>query len=65
MLDNFDEDLLREAVAINKGRSELEASGNVGLHNLRAIAETGVDFISIGALTKTVQPLDLSLRLED
>ena len=65
MLDNFDEDLLREAVAINKGRSELEASGNVGLHNLRAIAKTGVDFISIGALTKTVQPLDLSLRLED
>ena len=65
MLDNFDEDLLREAVAINKGRSELEASGNVGLHNLRAIAETGVDFISIGALTKTVQPLDLSLRLVD
>ena len=64
MLDNFDEDLLREAVAINKGRSELEASGNVGLHNLRAIAETGVDFISIGALTKCVTPLDLSMRFD-
>ncbi|MGB0765017.1 MAG: carboxylating nicotinate-nucleotide diphosphorylase [Luminiphilus sp.] len=64
MLDNFDVEALREAVAVNAGRSELEASGNIGLHNLRHVAETGVDFISIGALTKTVAPLDLSMRLE-
>jgi len=64
MLDNFNEDALREAVAINEGRSELEASGNVGLHNVRALAATGVDYISIGTLTKFVEPLDLSLRLE-
>ena len=64
MLDNFDVEALREAVALNAGRSELEASGNIGLHNLRHVAETGVDFISIGALTKTVAPLDLSMRLE-
>ena len=64
MLDNFDLEVLREAVAVNADRSELEASGNIGLHNLRRVAETGVDFISIGALTKTVAPLDLSMRLE-
>ena len=64
MLDNFSEAMLREAVAANAGRSELEASGNVAEHNLRSIAETGVDFISIGALTKRVEPLDLSMRLE-
>ena len=64
MLDNFDVEALREAVALNAGQSELEASGNIGLHNLRHVAETGVDFISIGALTKTVAPLDLSMRLE-
>ncbi len=64
MLDNFSENALREAVAINGGRSKLEASGNVGLHNVRALAATGVDYISIGTLTKFVEPLDLSLRLE-
>ena len=64
MLDNFDVEALCEAVALNAGRSELEASGNIGLHNLRRVAESGVDFISIGALTKTVAPLDLSMRLE-
>ena len=64
MLDNFDVEALRQAVGLNAGRSELEASGNMGLHNLRDVAETGVDFISIGALTKTVAPLDLSMRLE-
>ena len=63
MLDNFSLDDMREAVAITQGRAELEASGNVTESTLRAIAETGVDFISIGALTKVVMPLDLSLRL--
>ena len=64
MLDNFSETMLRDAVATNAGQSELEASGNIAEHNLRSIAETGVDFISIGALTKRVEPLDLSMRLE-
>lgn len=64
MLDNFSEAMLREAVAANAGQCELEASGNITELNLRSIAETGIDFISIGALTKRVEPLDLSMRLE-
>jgi nicotinate-nucleotide pyrophosphorylase (carboxylating) len=50
-------------VALNAGRSELEASGNVTQETLLSIAQTGVDFISIGALTKVIQPLDLSMRI--
>jgi nicotinate-nucleotide pyrophosphorylase (carboxylating) len=63
MLDNFSLDQMREAVTINNGQVELEASGNVTEFTLRPIAETGVDFISIGALTKDCRALDLSLRL--
>ena len=63
MLDNFSLDDMRQAVAVNNGRAELEASGNVTEATLRGIADTGVDFISIGALTKVVMPLDLSMRL--
>lgn len=63
MLDNFDLAGLREAVKLTNGRAELEASGNVTLETLREIAETGVDFISIGTLTKGCNPLDLSMRL--
>ena len=62
LLDNFDLDSLREAVRITAGRARLEASGNVDFPALRAIAETGVDYISVGALTKHVHALDLSLR---
>lgn len=62
LLDNFDNDLLRQAVAINAGRAVLEGSGNVTLETIRAIAETGVDRISVGALTKDVKALDLSMR---
>jgi nicotinate-nucleotide pyrophosphorylase (carboxylating) len=62
LLDNFDLELMRKAVAINKGRAELEASGGVNLKTVRAIAETGVDRISIGSLTKDVEALDLSMR---
>lgn len=62
MLDNFDLDTLREAVAINAGLSRLEASGGVNDGTLVAIAETGVDFISIGALTKDCKAVDLSMR---
>lgn len=62
LLDNFSNALLREAVAINAGRAVLEASGNVSLETIREIAETGVDRISVGALTKDVKALDLSMR---
>ena len=64
MLDNFTLDDMRKAVAMTAGKAELEASGNVTEETLRGIAETGVDFISIGALTKVVIPLDLSMRLD-
>ena len=63
MLDNFSLEDMRRAVAANSGRAELEASGNVNEQTLRPIAETGVDFISIGALTKDCKAMDLSLRL--
>ena len=63
MLDNFDLDLLKQAVKINNNQTELEASGNITLDTIRAIAETGVDFISTGSLTKDVKALDLSMRL--
>lgn len=63
LLDNFDLDRMREAVRINNGRAELEASGNVGLENARMVAETGVDFISVGALTKDVKAVDLSMNI--
>ncbi|MDI1230164.1 MAG: carboxylating nicotinate-nucleotide diphosphorylase [Methylobacter sp.] len=64
MLDNFSLEMLAEAVKLNSGAIELEASGNIGLDNIRAIAETGVDFISIGALTKHVRAVDLSMRIK-
>ena len=62
LLDNMGPELLRECVAINAGRAMLEASGGITLTNIRAIAETGIDYISIGALTKHVQAVDLSMR---
>jgi nicotinate-nucleotide pyrophosphorylase (carboxylating) len=66
MLDNFPVPRLREAVAIrnaHKGkRKELEASGNIDLDNVRAVAETGVDWISTGAITKSVRATDYSMR---
>ena len=62
LLDNFTLDELRQAVALNAGRAQLEASGNVNLGTVRAIAETGVDRISVGDLTKDVTAVDLSMR---
>lgn len=62
MLDNFTLDEMRSAVGLTAGRSKLEASGNIGRHNLRAVAETGVDYISMGSLTKDVKAIDLSMR---
>lgn len=62
LLDNFDLQQLSAAVQINAGRARLEASGNVELASIRRIAETGVNDISIGELTKTIQAVDLSMR---
>ena len=64
LLDNMSLDQLRQAVAITAGSAVLEASGNVNLETVRAIAETGIDRISIGGLTKDVRALDLSMRLQ-
>jgi len=63
MLDNFTLEQMRAAVIRNAGAIELEASGNIDLNNIRSIAETGVDYISIGALTKNVRAVDLSMRI--
>jgi nicotinate-nucleotide pyrophosphorylase (carboxylating) len=67
LLDNFDLDAMREAVALNRShphRALLESSGGVTLATLRTIAQTGVDYISVGSLTKNVEAVDLSLRLD-
>ena len=65
LLDNFTLAMMREATLINAGQAVLEASGNVSLETIRGIAETGVDRISVGALTKDVKALDLSMRFTD
>jgi nicotinate-nucleotide pyrophosphorylase (carboxylating) len=65
LLDNMDLPTLRQAVRINDGRAILEISGGVTLDSVRALAETGVDRISIGALTKDVKAIDFSMRLKD
>ncbi|WP_368230226.1 carboxylating nicotinate-nucleotide diphosphorylase [Aeromonas sp. R10-1] len=62
MLDNFDIPMMQEAVLLNQGRAKLEVSGNVTLDTLAGYAATGIDFISVGALTKHVRALDLSMR---
>ncbi|CAL1239307.1 carboxylating nicotinate-nucleotide diphosphorylase [Candidatus Methylocalor cossyra] len=63
LLDNFTLAELRQAVAVARGRAELEVSGNVTLDTLRQVAETGVDYISVGALTKHLRAVDLSMRI--
>jgi nicotinate-nucleotide pyrophosphorylase (carboxylating) len=63
LLDNFDLDMMREAVRLSAGRAVLEASGGINMATVRAIAETGVDRISIGSLTKDVRATDYSLRI--
>ena len=64
LLDNMSLAQMREAVGIAAGRAELEASGGITLENVRAVAETGIDRISIGSLTKDIQAVDLSMRFE-
>jgi nicotinate-nucleotide pyrophosphorylase (carboxylating) len=64
LLDNFDLGGMREAVRASAGRAKLEASGGIDLTRIKAVAETGVDYISVGAITKNLQAVDLSLRFE-
>jgi nicotinate-nucleotide pyrophosphorylase (carboxylating) len=64
LLDNFSLDTMRAAVAQVAGRAELEASGSIDLEQVRAVAETGVDFISIGAITKHIRAIDFSMRFD-
>jgi nicotinate-nucleotide pyrophosphorylase (carboxylating) len=64
LLDNMDNDTLREAVTINAGRAKLEASGGVRLERVRSIAQTGVDYISTSQITMSATPLDLGLDVE-
>ena len=64
LLDNFSLENLKKAVIITQGRAKLEASGNVDKTNLRAIAATGVDYVSIGSLTKHIKAIDFSMRFD-
>lgn len=65
MLDNMDTETMRKGVELIAGRAKVEASGNMTLERLREVAATGVDYISIGALTHSVNALDISQRIED
>lgn len=64
LLDNFDSKTLEQAVAICKGKIISEASGNITIDNIHDVARTGVDYISIGALTKDIKAIDLSMRFD-
>jgi len=63
MLDNFDLDDIKVAVALNAGQAKLEVSGNITKENLNQLAATGIDYISIGALTKNLRAIDLTMLL--
>jgi len=65
MLDNMTIDMMKEGVKIINGKIKTEASGNINLNSVRTIAETGVDFISVGALTHSVKALDISMKIEN
>jgi nicotinate-nucleotide pyrophosphorylase (carboxylating) len=64
MLDNMSCEEMRQAVELIAGRAKVEASGNMGSRNVREVAETGVDLISVGALTHSVEALDISLQFQ-
>jgi nicotinate-nucleotide pyrophosphorylase (carboxylating) len=64
MLDNYGLDDIRTAVTLNQGRAKIEVSGNVTLETVSTLADTGVDYISVGALTKNIQAIDLSMRIQ-
>jgi nicotinate-nucleotide pyrophosphorylase (carboxylating) len=65
MLDNMDIETMKNAVRIIDGKAKVEASGNMNLERVREVASTGVDFISIGALTHSVTALDISLKIKN
>jgi nicotinate-nucleotide pyrophosphorylase (carboxylating) len=65
LLDNFTQDMLIDAVAMTKSRCELEASGGIDINNIARVAQTGIDYISVGAITKSIQAIDLSLLIID
>ncbi|KTD06780.1 carboxylating nicotinate-nucleotide diphosphorylase [Legionella jamestowniensis] len=65
LLDNFSNAMLLEAVKINQGRCELEASGGIDLNTISAVAATGVDYISVGSITKSIRAIDLSLLVRE
>jgi nicotinate-nucleotide pyrophosphorylase (carboxylating) len=64
MLDNFNADRMKQAVELINGKCLVEASGNINLKNVKEVAETGIDYISVGALTHSVKALDISLELQ-
>ena len=64
MLDNFSVEDIAKAVEMNANRVELEASGNITLENIQEVAKTGVDYISVGAITKNLQAIDFSILFE-
>lgn len=64
LLDNFSLQQLTQAVSMNNGQAKLEASGNIDLTTIREVANTGVDYISVGALTKNIKAVDLSMRID-
>lgn len=64
LLDNFNQSQLQEAVQVNNGLCELEASGGIDMTNIRRVAETGVNYISVGAITKSLQAIDLTLLID-
>jgi len=63
LLDNFDNETMRQAVKINNGKATLEASGGITIETIKGIAETGIDYISVGALTKDIRAIDFSLLI--
>ncbi len=65
LLDNFTTDTLAEAVTMSRGRAETEASGGITLDNIAEVAKTGVDYISVGAITKDIDAIDLSMRIDN
>ena len=64
MLDNMDYDTMKQAVEMTNGAALLEASGNITLDNIAEVAKTGVDIISLGALTHSVKAFDISMRIK-
>ena len=64
LLDNMSPDILKQAVAMNNQRIPLEASGNITLDNIKSVAETGVDYISLGVITKNIRAIDFSMRMK-